>query len=321
MNPKKDSRNDDAISFSDSLKDIAKDFADIEGVGTLVQEMVQNAADIEAIGAEIEKALASGQEDLAMELIQKQSAAIMATLPPEYEPEVYPAPYGALHAAIEDGDLLETDRLIKAGVDLNGFTDKYGGRPLIWAMQTENRSPEMIGVLIAGGADAAYTTDEGYNALHYIADACFRDDHVDIPTEIARVLVENGCDIEARTHWGWTPLYRAIFEGTSMEAEALLRNGADANSPPVETEAPECAKTQPLLLAAGMDTEKVRLLLEHGADASAVLGAFQAAAINAEKARVDRRASGDNDPFYDEYAEGYAASLKLIQAASNRSLQ
>ena len=321
MNPKKDSRNDDAISFSDSLKDIAKDFADIEGVGTLVQEMVQNAADIEAIGAEIEKALASGQEDLAMELIQKQSAAIMATLPPEFEPEIYPVSYDALHAAIEDGDLLETDRLIKAGVDLNGFTDKYGGRPLIWAMQTENRSPEMIGVLIAGGADAAYTTDEGYNALHYIADACFRDDHVDIPTEIARVLVENGCDIEARTHWGWTPLYRAIFEGTSMEAEALLRNGADANSPPVETEAPECAKTQPLLLAAGMDTEKVRLLLEHGADASAVLGAFQAAAINAEKARVDRRASGDNDPFYDEYAEGYAASLELIQAASSRSLQ
>lgn len=321
MNPKKDSKSDDGISFSDSLKDIANDLADTEGVGTLVQEMVQDAAEIEAIGAEIEKALASGQEDLAMELIQKQSAAIMAAFPSDYEPEVYPAPYDALHAAIEDDDLLETERLIKAGVDLNGFTDKFGGRPLIWAMKAENRNPEMIGALIAGGADASYTTDEGYNALHYIADACFRDDRVDIPTEIAGILIENGCDIEARTHWGWTPLYRAIFEGSPMEAEALLRNGADANSPPVETEAPGCAKTQPLLLADGMDKEKVRLLLEYGADASAVLAAFEVAAINAEKARADRRALGDNDPFYDNYAEGYAASLKAIQAASNRSLQ
>lgn len=321
MNSKKDSSNGDRINVSDSIKDIAGDLAEIEGVDTSIQEMLQDADKIEALDAEIEKALASGQEDLAMELIQKQSAAIMAAFPSDYEPEVYPAPYDALHAAIEDGDLLETDRLIKAGVDLNGFTDKYGGRPLIWAMKAENRSPEMIGALIAGGADAAYTTDEGYNALHYIADACFRDDHVDIPTEIAGILIENGCDIEARTHWGWTPLYRAIFEGSSMEAEALLRNGADANSPPVEIEAPGCAKTQPLLLADGMDTEKVRLLLEYGADASAVLVAFEAATINAEKARVDRCALGDNDPFYDNYAEGYAASLKLIQAASNRSLQ
>jgi len=221
-----------------------------------------------------------------------------------------------LRDALETSDLKELDRLVEGGIDLNGFTDKYGSRPLIWAMMAENRSPEMIGALIVGGADAAHTTNEGYNALHNIADTNFLDDHVDIPTEIARILIENGCDLEARTHWGWTPLYRAIFEGTSMEAEALLRNGADANSPPVETEAPGCAKTQPLLLAAGMDTDKVRLLLEYGADAREALVAFEIAVIDAEKARADRRVSGNNDPLYDTYVEGYAASLELIRAAS-----
>ena len=49
-------------------------------------------------------------------------------------------------------------------------------------------------------------------------------------SDVAKILIENGADIEAKDDSFETPLYRASFAGYKNVIEVLLANGADVNA-------------------------------------------------------------------------------------------
>ena len=48
-------------------------------------------------------------------------------------------------------------------------------------------------------------------------------------TKIAIALIKAGADINAKSKWGWTPLYSATFHGYTKIAFALVKAGANLN--------------------------------------------------------------------------------------------
>lgn len=122
-----------------------------------------------------------------------------------------------------------------------------------------------------------------YTALH----AAVQEHNV----EVAKLLIEHGADLEARSWEGWTPLAYSIVGGAYLDLpmiELLLESGADANAVPAdgppqmpEEELGGWMTTTPLMYACDssfmMDSpwrlvDVVRLLLRHGADPNRVNG-------------------------------------------------
>ena len=82
-------------------------------------------------------------------------------------------------------------------------------------------------------------------------------------SNVARLLLEHGADVNARTNDGSTPLHVAAGSGSVEAIHVLLEHGADAN-------ARKNDDTTPLHEAARNGrAEAIRVLLEHGADANA----------------------------------------------------
>ena len=82
--------------------------------------------------------------------------------------------------------------------------------------------------------------------------------------ESIRALVAAGVDVNAmdRGGYGWTPLQHALHKRESVAARALVEAGADVARHGT-------GQMPPLMMAAGYgDLSSVKLLLEHGADAS-----------------------------------------------------
>ena len=227
-------------------------------------------------------------------------------------------PNHELRDAIESGDLAALSDVLATGIDLNALTDGFGMPPLIWAMSANHRSAKVIGVLLAHGADARFVSDEGYNPLHFVGGYPWGDETPKELCAIVALLKKHGARMEGRTHWGWTPLYRAVFEGNTTEVAALLRHGANPNAVPAERAAPGYTRAEHMLIAAGHQAGKLRLLLEHGADPRPVIGVFAVKAAQAEMALAERRANGRDARYEEEVVEGYEASLALMRTALAR---
>lgn len=69
-----------------------------------------------------------------------------------------------LHYAVEKGDIVNIDALIKAGADLN-IKDAKGKAPLHYAVLKEKNT--IANILLASGADPNVKTPEGNTPLHY----------------------------------------------------------------------------------------------------------------------------------------------------------
>ena len=276
--------------------------------------------------SQMEAALEVGDEDAFAALSQKQFEEMAAIAPPgAFEPDDIPASHALLFEAIEVGDLDAIDHILATSkVDLNAPQGRYGATALSKALHAEGRSARVIGCLLAAGADATQASEEGYTPLHLVADYTFRSFDAEGTAEIVRALVEAGRDLEARQHWGWTPLMRAICEGDAVEASALLAAGADPNTRNEGPRSGYCQARDTALLAALAEPEKVSLLLRHGADPSLVdaegTGPLERARdqhSQAVRRLAEREAEGRPVNAFDRsYPESLAESVSLLEAAA-----
>ena len=115
------------------------------------------------------------------------------------------------------------ERLLELGADPNHRADG-GAVPLIVAL-VHGAGLALLRALVDGGADPLAVNDDGFGALHAIAE-------LDRPETLPWFL-ELGLDIELRTKHGHTPVQIAAALGHLQALEALVRAGADlgADSP------------------------------------------------------------------------------------------
>lgn len=173
----------------------------------------------------------------------------------------------ALHVRCVPGTAEVTALLVGAGADVHG-RDDWGATPLFYA-----RTAAIAEVLVAAGADVRAKRLDGGTVLMSVV--C----HPDVPASLVAYLIEQGCDVNARTdmgspvnragsievlrlllkqgarpdckdHLGWTPLKWALWNG-DVERVDLLQQVAYLCQPDHEP---------------GACTEVLECLLAHGAE-------------------------------------------------------
>jgi death-associated protein kinase len=127
---------------------------------------------------------------------------------------------GKLHYAAKIGDMVEIDKVLAEGADLES-RDSVGWTALHVA--TSFTGSLTLDFLLRKGADIdATTTEEKYTALML---ACMNG-----YIESAGWLVEKGADINASEKEGWTPLMLACLNRQTEIAFLLIEKGADVNA-------------------------------------------------------------------------------------------
>ena len=154
-----------------------------------------------------------------------------------------------LFEAIKNGQVDKMRRLIKRGAELNS-QNKMGKSPLRWAI--DKNQIEIVRVLL---------TEYNLNSK-MINNALFDAVHLgDI--DIAKLLIENGADINTQKKFGNTPLHKAKDSfgcGYIKMSEFLIKNGADVNMQNHLGDTPLHRAVE----SARVDL--VKLLIENGAD-------------------------------------------------------
>lgn len=172
-----------------------------------------------------------------------------------------------LREAIWEGELERVREIVESKPELvNAPTEDYGQTALIDAVGSAERTPELVEYLLKKGADPTARTREGYTALHCAVDVDGETCHGEMPGQIIRMLIDAGADLEAKQHWGWTPLMRAIVEGVADEVQALCDAGARVDHVFPEHTLPECKRGDTMLMAAVYEPQKVKILMAAGAD-------------------------------------------------------
>jgi hypothetical protein len=191
-------------------------------------------------------------------------------------------PKNSLFEAIRDGEFSIAQSILGESPHLIDTANDFGSTVLMTAVSSMERTQSFIQWLIEAGADVNAQTDEGYNALHCMVDVDGPTGSGSMPGEIACLLVAAGCEIEARQHWGWTPLMRAAVEGTADELQALVDVGSDVNkSFPFETY-PKFLRGRTTLMAAIVDPAKTAILIKAGANLLAIDAHGQSALEHAQ---------------------------------------
>ena len=162
------------------------------------------------------------------------------------------ADHTALHLAVERNAPAIVQLLIESGARLNPLNE-HGWTPLYCA--AEEGWEDCARLLLAAGADA-YAGEAPFSVLHKSASLRTSD--------LLRMLLPLGLDLEARGDGGQTPLFYAAQYGCCENLRLLLEAGADANARDHRGTTPlmslyedcpahEAAAKHRLLLAAGAE--------------------------------------------------------------------
>jgi ankyrin repeat protein len=169
-----------------------------------------------------------------------------------------------LFESIESGDLPKVKVLVTGDKSLLQTIGEYGESPLMHAISVMDRDFAIIEFLVQSGADVNFATDEGYTALHCNIDLNGPSGSGEMPYRVARLLKSRGANLEARNHYGWTPLMRAGLEGTGDEFKALLEVGADFNVIYPDFSMPAFTRGKPLVNIVIPTPTKVKMLIRAG---------------------------------------------------------
>eukprot|EP00919_Chromeraceae_sp_WS-2016_P033014 GHVR01078058.1.p1 GENE.GHVR01078058.1~~GHVR01078058.1.p1 ORF type:complete len:993 (+),score=183.42 GHVR01078058.1:31-2979(+) len=123
----------------------------------------------------------------------------------------------SLHYASHRGVLDQVDMLIYGGIDVN-TVDKWKGTALQYSID----GPGIVTVttrLLCADADVNIADDMGRAPIHFIS----KHQH----TDIARLILEGGANVDTKTHSGETPLLIAVREGNDVMVKFLIENNAD----------------------------------------------------------------------------------------------
>lgn len=161
----------------------------------------------------------------------------------------------ALRIAAEHGDVETAKLLIAHGADVDaGHSWRYPRTGPIFAA-VSSVDPNMVQLLIAGGAKLNVVDNEGETPLHIAARAG--------NSQVAELLLTGGANVAALNRTWDTPLHRAARKGHRDAAALLLAHGAEVNARAMR-------KATPLHRAAyGGHREAAALLLSAGADVNA----------------------------------------------------
>ena len=147
---------------------------------------------------------------------------------------------------------------LDAGADANA-TKRDDGIPVLHLAMEHS---DIVKMLLDHGADPDIRDNDGCCALH---NACCEIYHQDCDIAGARLLLERGVNVDTRNNFGATPLIDNCWccENSFGFIKFLIENGADVNA--------QDDMNNTALLNAVNDgqTEVVKLLLEHGAAATA----------------------------------------------------
>lgn len=116
-------------------------------------------------------------------------------------------------------------------------------------------------LLIKFNLNVTYRNFEGETTIHKVLKITRvhhpRDDVIDT-TELIKVLLENGVQINQIDNEGYTELYLSILINNESLVKLLVKNNADVNQ--------ECKMRLPLVEALNCSNEKLFLALISGAD-------------------------------------------------------
>ena len=132
-------------------------------------------------------------------------------------------------------------------IDVRG---QYDETPLMWAVSLEDK--EMVYLLLGAGADKNAKCKNGDAVIHKAHDY-----------EILKILVDEGCDIEARDKLSNTPLHKVIDRGDIKSFKYLIEKGSDIH-------ASNESKFNCLIKAVFAENEEmIRILIDKGVDIKA----------------------------------------------------
>jgi len=152
-----------------------------------------------------------------------------------------------IHKVIIDGDLNKVKERIEADPALLELKDDNGNTPLISACL--NRQVEVANFLIDKGADVKARGRFNFTTLAWASRVHDQD------TAIIRRLIDEGADVNAQS-----PLHWAALEGCYQVAKLLIDNGANVNAVGNNGVTPLHRAAQ------GGYLDVAKLLIEHGAD-------------------------------------------------------
>jgi ankyrin repeat protein len=110
---------------------------------------------------------------------------------------------------------------------------EQGATALVIAADYNNL--EIVNVLLDAGADPFISTEQKTSALLMAAGAgtspadSLTDEAIAAATEIVRIMVNKGVDVNARGPFGWTALHAAAYHGRNDIIDLLVQNGANPN--------------------------------------------------------------------------------------------
>lgn len=143
--------------------------------------------------------------------------------------------------------------LIAHGVDVNNASTKFGLTPLHGAV-SEPKATELVGTLLAAGADVNAKDKNGYTAL---MGACGEG-----RSDLVRFLLDHGADPHVTAQQGMTAFMLAAQSNQPACLEILAGCGTDVNG------CDSRKKTALHWAAQRGNAEAVKWLLDHGADRS-----------------------------------------------------